>query len=69
MEEQQREKWVKFKELDDYGIGYSRVHVNRLRKEGLFPEPYRFGPGSSRLYWKEEDIIDWLNGKWAWKSR
>lgn len=59
-------KYVTIEELPKYGANYSRMHLWRLRKAGKFPEPLKFGLGKkARMYWREQDLIDWWNGKYA----
>ncbi|SIT53161.1 Prophage CP4-57 regulatory [Mesorhizobium prunaredense] len=43
------------------GIRYSRVHINRLVKAGLFPKPVKIGPNCSGFV--EEEIDAWLQAK------
>ena len=47
-------KLVRFKQLADYGITWSRVHVNRMESAGRFPKRCRIGPGT--IGWLESEI-------------
>lgn len=44
-------------------VRYSRVHVGRLEKAGLFPRRLRLGPG--RVGWLLSEIRAWLDAKKA----
>jgi prophage regulatory protein len=37
--------------------GLSRSTIYRYIKRGLFPKPYRLGPG--RVGWKKSEILEW----------
>jgi len=60
------ETYLTLEQLPEYGVPYSRNHIYVLRKQGRFPPPLKFGSGTrSRMFWREQDIIDWYNGKWC----
>lgn len=40
------------------GIPYSRDHLRRLVKAGLFPKPVSLS--SARIAWREQDVQDWI---------
>lgn len=42
---------------------YSRMHIDRLEKAGLFPRRIRLSPG--RVVWRLSDIEAWLAAKLA----
>ena len=51
-------RFVRFGRLKpDYGIDYSRMHVDRLEKAGRFPKRVQLGPNS--VAWVEDEIIAW----------
>jgi predicted DNA-binding transcriptional regulator AlpA len=55
------DKWVLFHELrPDWAIDYSRTHINRLIKDGLFPPPIQLNPyvgkHGSRKAWRASDL-------------
>ena len=55
---------VSFGELKTLkGIGYSRVHLNRLVQAGAFPAPIPVG--GNRVGWDEEEVDGWLEAKKA----
>jgi Prophage CP4-57 regulatory protein (AlpA) len=41
----------------DKGINFSKTHVWRQCRAGLFPQPIKFG---SRVYWLEHEIDAWI---------
>ena len=41
--------------LERYGIGNTTLY--RWLREGLFPQPIRYGPRTIR--WRETDLIKW----------
>ena len=50
---------LRFPELKDFkGIGYSRMHIDRLEKRGTFPRRVHLGP--AMVGWIESEIEDWL---------
>ena len=49
-------KYVTYEDLKPrWGIGYSRMHIDRLVRERRFPPPIRFQPGG-RKHWTDEQI-------------
>ena len=42
-------------------VPYSRPHIWRLEKQGLFPRRIRLGPG--RVAWLVREISDWVECK------
>ncbi len=51
-------RFVRFDRLKpDFGIDYSRMHIDRLEKAGRFPKPVQLGPNS--VAWLEDEIIVW----------
>ncbi len=48
-------RFLKFADLKEMkGIRWSRVHLNRLEKAGLFPKRVRLGPKT--VAWAEDEI-------------
>jgi prophage regulatory protein len=45
-------------DLRDRGIPYSRQHIHRLIRRGLFPRPVKLGAGSNA--WVEAEIDRYL---------
>jgi prophage regulatory protein len=56
---------VTYKELKTiYGVPYSRAHVDRLEKAGLFPARTRLGVGhTGRVCWRANEIEVWVNNR------
>jgi prophage regulatory protein len=50
-------------DLRDRGIKYSRQHIHRLIKRGLFPRPVKIGAGSNA--WLENEIEQYLQDRIA----
>ncbi len=44
-------------------VGYSRMHIARLEKAGLFPKRIHLGPNS--VGWVEAEIDAWIEAKVA----
>jgi prophage regulatory protein len=40
------------------GVGFCRVHLDRLIRAGKFPKPIRLGP--NRVAWVETEVDEWL---------
>jgi hypothetical protein len=50
-----RRRLVRFRQLKpDYGIDYSRQHLNRLEAEGKWPQRVRYGGGNFFAWWSDE---------------
>ena len=45
------------------GINYSRVHIDRLEKDGLFPR--RIKLGQNAVAWFEDELDAWLEARRA----
>lgn len=53
------QRLITFAELNaQKGIAYSRDHLRRLTKSGLFPAPKAVS--SARIAWVEADVDEWL---------
>ncbi len=46
---------LSYADLRDRGIKYSKQHLNRLMKRGLFPRPVKLGAGGINT-WLEHEI-------------
>ena len=46
------------KALREKGVSYSKVHLLRLEKQGIFPK--RFNLTENRVGWLEEDVDRWI---------
>jgi predicted DNA-binding transcriptional regulator AlpA len=56
---------VSFKRLkSDYGVVYSRTHLDRMEKLRKFPSSFKLSDhrNSPRVYWAHE-IAEWLEGR------
>jgi prophage regulatory protein len=42
-------------------VPYSKMHIDRLEKEGSFPKRIKLGPG--RVIWRQSEIMAWLESK------
>jgi predicted DNA-binding transcriptional regulator AlpA len=50
-------KFVRFRELPEYGVRYSRSHLTSLIKAGKFPPPIKMGDAhSAGICWAEADL-------------
>ena len=51
-------KYARYADLKPrYGIPFSRTHIARLYKAGLFPSPVQLAPGT--IAWPEEEILEY----------
>ena len=49
-------------DLRDRGIRYSKQHIHRLIKRGLFPRPVKLGAGGTNA-WLEREIDQYLEDR------
>jgi predicted DNA-binding transcriptional regulator AlpA len=50
-------KFIRFRELPEYGVRYSRSHITNLVRAGKFPAPIKMGDGrSAGICWAEADL-------------
>jgi prophage regulatory protein len=49
---------LKFKQLLELGISFSREHVRRLECAGKFPKRLRLSP--QKIAWFENEILAWV---------
>ncbi len=53
-------KFVRFADLrPEYGITWSRMHIDREEKAGRFPARVQFGRRA--VGWLEDELIEWQN--------
>tara|TARA_R110002049_G_scaffold137350_2_gene297359 strand:- start:41477 stop:41734 length:258 start_codon:yes stop_codon:yes gene_type:complete len=52
---------ISYDDLADLGIRYSKEHLRRLEREGLFPK--RVPLTACRVAWVREEVIAWLRAK------
>ncbi len=51
-------RYIRYADLKPrYGIPFSRTHIARLYKAGLFPSPVHLAPGT--IAWPEEEILEY----------
>lgn len=68
MKAQAARRFVRFQRFKpDYGIPYSRMHIDRLEKAGRFPKRVQLGPNS--VAWVEDEIIAWQAERIAARDR
>lgn len=51
-------RYVRFRQLAELGLPWSRTHVNRLIAAGEFPAPIHIGRNT--VMWLETEILDYL---------
>jgi prophage regulatory protein len=56
-------KFLRYPALRAKGISFSRVHIGRLERVGLFP--MHIALGVNTIAWSEREIDAWLEGKLA----
>jgi prophage regulatory protein len=44
-------------------VPYSKMHIDRLEKDGRFPKRIRLGAG--RVVWLQSEVMTWLQSKRA----
>ena len=44
-------------------VPYSKMHIDRLEKDGRFPK--RIHPGAGRVVWLQSEVMAWLQSKRA----
>src|SRR6516165_12353782 len=49
--------YISYAELRDHGVPWTRVHLNRLIEQGLFPAPHRLS--TNRIAWTLDDLERW----------
>lgn len=53
-------KLLRFPQVKDR-VGYSRMHIHRMEKEGKFPKRVQLGPNS--VAWIESEVNAWIQAK------
>ena len=61
-----QKRLVTRKELREFGVPYSSVHLTRLEKAGDFPK--RVHLSQHRVVWDLSEIEEWYAGKAAQRS-
>lgn len=56
-------KLLRYEQLKDYGIDWSRVHIDRLQKAGKFPQKIKIGPNT--VAYLESEILAWIEERCA----
>ena len=49
--------FIPYAELHDHGVPWTRVHLNRLIEQGLFPAPHQLS--TNRIAWTLDDLERW----------
>jgi hypothetical protein len=49
--------YISYDELRDHGVPWTRVHLNRLIEQGLFPAPHQLS--TNRIAWTLDDLERW----------
>ena len=53
--------FVAFKELPQYGIPFTRLHLLRLMRQGKFPRSYQIT--NNRVGWRRSELLGWLDSR------
>lgn len=56
-------RFIRYQQLRERGIPWTRVHLNRLIKAGEFPAPVSLGGNS--IAWVESEIDEWAEQRAA----
>lgn len=56
-------KFIRYQQLRERGIPWTRVHLNRLIKAGKFPAPVALGGNS--IAWVESEVDEWAERRAA----
>jgi prophage regulatory protein len=59
-------KFLRYEQFREYGIPFSRVHIDRLQKAGKFPKKVMLGPNTAAYL--ESEILAWLEARIAERS-
>ena len=52
-------KLIPFAQLNEqFGVRWSRQHIGRLTRAGLFPAPVKYGARS--IGWNQQEVLDYL---------
>ena len=58
-------RFIRFEELRERGICYSRDQIRRLVKNGSFPSPVPLTDAARRKAWVELEVTAWMEGRAA----
>lgn len=65
---QKNPRFLRFPDLrQEFGIPFTRMHIDRLEKEGSFPK--RVSLGMNTVVWIESEISDWVQARIAERDR
>ena len=53
------DRFVRYPQLKDYGIPFSRTHLADLEARGLFPSRVRLS--ANVIAWRLSEIIEWMH--------
>jgi predicted DNA-binding transcriptional regulator AlpA len=54
---------LRYEDLKQFGITWSRVHLDRLQKDGLFPRKVKLAPNTAAYV--ESEILAWIEARCA----
>jgi predicted DNA-binding transcriptional regulator AlpA len=52
------DRFVRYHELKDYGIPFSRQHLSNLEEQGRFPPRVKLSPRI--IAWRLSELKDWM---------
>lgn len=58
---------IPYDDLKDKGIRFSRMHIRRLERHGVFPRHVKVS--ASRIAWVESEIDAWISERIADRDR
>jgi len=56
-------KFLRFEDLQSYGITWTRAHLDRLQKAGKFPKKIKIGANTA--VYLQSEIIAWVEARCA----
>lgn len=56
-------KFLRYEDLNKYGITWSRVHLDRLQRAGKFPKKIKIGANTAAYL--ESEIEAWIEARCA----
>jgi prophage regulatory protein len=55
---------MRYQDLKDLGVPYSRAHLGRLEDAGMFPKRIRLGMGKTgTVVWVRREVEGWIEGR------
>jgi prophage regulatory protein len=52
---------MRYQDLKDQGVPYSRAHLGRLEDAGMFPKRIRLGMGKTgTVVWVRREVEEWI---------